>query len=335
MDIDFVVLWVDGSDPAWLAEKEKYEPERVLPDGGKNRWRDWGLMPYWFRSVEQYAPWVNKVYFVTWGHLPAFLNTEAPKLKIVKHEDFMPEQYLPSFNSCSIEMNVHRIEGLSEQFVYFNDDLFLMKPVKPEDFFVDGLPCAYGAESPRKSMGFETWEHHLQNCLTAVNRNFSKKEQVKKNRSKYVSRKYSGKANLRTWFLEKLYRRFFVGFYTPHAPAAYLKSTFEEIWEKEPELLDVTCKEKFRSYDQVNQYIAYWWQIAKGDFYPYVPDNRCLGLREENGDEICASIIKQEHRFLCLQDGNMNTGDEAFNALSGRISEAFETILPQKSSFEL
>ena len=101
VDIDFVVLWVDGSDPAWLAEKEKYEPESVLPDGGKNRWRDWGLMPYWFRSVEQYAPWVNKVYFVTWGHLPAFLNPEAPKLKIVKHADFMPEEYLPSFNSCS------------------------------------------------------------------------------------------------------------------------------------------------------------------------------------------------------------------------------------------
>ena len=58
-NIDFVVLWVDGNDPAWLAERQKYAPQTVLQDGGINRYRDWDLMRYWFRAVETFAPWVN------------------------------------------------------------------------------------------------------------------------------------------------------------------------------------------------------------------------------------------------------------------------------------
>src|SRR5699024_11566777 len=91
------------------------------------RFIDWDNLQYWFRGVEKYAPWVNKVHFVTWGHVPNWLKVDHPKINVVKHVDFLKEENLPTFNSRAIEINLHRIEGLAEQFVYFNDDMFLTK----------------------------------------------------------------------------------------------------------------------------------------------------------------------------------------------------------------
>lgn len=93
------------------------------------------ILQYWFRGVEKFAPWVNRIYFVTWGHIPSWLNLSHPKLKVVRHEEFIPTDYLPTFSSHPIELNLHRIKGLSERFVYFNDDTFLIRPVLQEDFF--------------------------------------------------------------------------------------------------------------------------------------------------------------------------------------------------------
>lgn len=92
-EIDFVITWVDGSDDRW--QKEKQETRKHLGivadvDDRKERYRDWDNLQYWFRGVEKYAPWVRKIHFVTWGHLPKWLNTDHPKLRVVNHEDFIP-----------------------------------------------------------------------------------------------------------------------------------------------------------------------------------------------------------------------------------------------------
>lgn len=132
--IDFVIIWVDGNDKQWQAEKAKYDGKTVTNANSEVRFRDWDNLQYWFRGVEKFAPWVNKIHFVTWGHLPKWLDTTNPKLNIVNHKDYIPSKYLPTFNSHTIELNLHRIEGLAEQFVYFNDDMFITAPTKPDDF---------------------------------------------------------------------------------------------------------------------------------------------------------------------------------------------------------
>ena len=99
MEMDFVMAWVDGNDPAWQKEKRRVEnvPDTTAEtDVREERYRDWDNLQYWFRGVEQFAPWVRKIHFVTWGHLPKWLNTEHPKLHIVKHEDFIPSEFLPT-----------------------------------------------------------------------------------------------------------------------------------------------------------------------------------------------------------------------------------------------
>ena len=183
--IDFVMIWVDGNDPEWQKEKNKYDSSTEKGDNTIVRYRSWDNLQYWFRGIEKFAPWVNKVHFVTWGHLPPWLNKEHPKLNIVNHRDYIPEKYLPTFNANTIELNLHRIEGLSEQFVYFNDDMFITDHVKPRDFFRGGRPmdtysmdCIFFA---KKSAGFFNG-----NDIELINTHFNKNECMKKHFTKYV-----------------------------------------------------------------------------------------------------------------------------------------------------
>ena len=141
--VDFVIAWVDGNDKEWQKQRQKYK-SGFMEDNSEVRFRDWDNLQYWFRGVEEYAPWVNHIYFITWGHVPQWLNLDNPKLKIVNHKDYIPEKYLPTFNSHTIELNMHRIQGLSRQFVYFNDDMFLTAPVTKEMFFKNDLPRDIG-----------------------------------------------------------------------------------------------------------------------------------------------------------------------------------------------
>ena len=105
--IDFVITWVDGSDEEWLAKKRTFaenQPpienqlsiERPRFDSSDLRFRnDFDFLKYWFRGVEKFAPWVNQIFFVTAGHLPDWLNLQHPKFKIIRHSDFIPQEFLP------------------------------------------------------------------------------------------------------------------------------------------------------------------------------------------------------------------------------------------------
>lgn len=332
MDIDFVILWVDGFDPEWLAEKRKYLPPAEVDSDSVNRYRDWGLLPYWFRAVEKFAPWVRKIHFVTWGHVPAFLNRNASKLHIVRHDEFIPGEYLPTFSSHTIEMNIHRIPGLAEHFVYFNDDTFLLRPMEQEDFFRDGLPCTYGREVPWTFYGcIGVWGHAAANDLGVINKHFPKKEAIRNHREKFYSKCYRWKDNLRTWMLNKLFPDYFTGFKNLHAPAAYLKKTFREVWAAEPELLDSTCRDRFRTASNVNQWVCLWWQVASGEFSPYVIDNMVESITDKTINSLCHCIEQQSHAMICVNDPDSYVD---YEKLAVKLRQTFEKLLPQKSSFE-
>ena len=96
--IDIVVLWVDGSDPEFIREKQAVTGKVADLDqeiDGEQRYRDYGILNYWFRMIEKHAPWVNNVYLITNGQKPDWLNLDHPKLKLVTHKEFMPNEYLP------------------------------------------------------------------------------------------------------------------------------------------------------------------------------------------------------------------------------------------------
>ncbi len=211
-DIDVVITWVDDNDVKWRNERAKYLiGDNSVKEVTKEdmRFRNWDNLQYVFRGIEKYMPWVRKIHFVTYGHLPKWLNTDNPKLNIVRHEDFMPKEYLPSFNGCAIALNMHRIPGLSEQFIYFNDDMFVIKPTKPEDFFKNGIPCDMACLSPQPV--FRNMVVNIEtNNLEIINDHFTIND-VKYNKRKWINfRKYGmhatnphlrrcGKKNTRLW----------------------------------------------------------------------------------------------------------------------------------------
>lgn len=331
MDIDIVVAWVDGSDPLWLAEIAKYPAPGTKDGDCPNRYRDWGLLPWWFRAVERFAPWVRRIHFVTWGHMPAFLNRNAPKLHIVNHEDFIPKEYLPTFSSHTIELNLHRIPGLAEHFIYFNDDSFLLRPMEAEDFFRNGLPCTWGQEVPwvfRGEVG--VWAHAAANDLGVINAHFSKKEAMGLHGSKFLDSCYGWKNNLRSFALYFLYPDYFTGFRNLHAPAAYRKSTFAEVWAAEEELLDGTCRNRCRTAEDVNQWLMLWWQVASGQFSPRRVECALWKASRERLPELSAILRGKRHDFVYLHDPEVWTEE-----LCAELKEIFDQWLPEKSGFEI
>ena len=136
--IDAVYTWVDGADPRQRAELSYWTAQQadVAEDSaGADRFRDRDELRYSLRSLERYAPWICRIYIVTNGQVPEWLNRSNPRLRLVTHGDLFPNSHdLPTFNSFAIESHLHRIADLSETFLYFNDDHFLGRDVRPEDF---------------------------------------------------------------------------------------------------------------------------------------------------------------------------------------------------------
>lgn len=145
--VDIVYTWVDGSDPEHRALRNRYAPEKQSEaTSGESRFADRGELRYSLRSIEAYAPWVNHIYIVTNGQRPSWL-ADHPKVSIVTHDQILDPEYLPTFNSHVIESALHRIPGLSEHYIYFNDDILLLRPIRKTDAFTgNGLMIDYVSE---------------------------------------------------------------------------------------------------------------------------------------------------------------------------------------------
>ncbi len=331
--IDFVITWVDGSDREWQRLKNSYLPGREDShiDASGERYRDWGLLPYWFRAAEQYAPWVNKVHFVSCGQVPDWLNLSAPKLHLVSHEVFIPPDYLPTFNSNAIELNLHRIPGLGDQFVYFNDDFFLAAPTRPEDFFIGGLPCDCIEERPPEFCERILYNHIVVNDIIFANRHFERLPNRKEHRALWYSLN-TPHISFRNLLMGLFRCRHFFGLNVHHLPQAYRKQTFSDVWEAEAEWMDETCRNRFRSESDMSHASLKYWQLLKGDFHPYNKRKfgRVFRIGEETAD-IISALGSRQYKAICLSDEHTI---KDFEETKARLMAAFEETFPRKSSFE-
>jgi hypothetical protein len=136
--VDVVYTWVDSGDPLWEEDFVRWAGEcNFLMESAANKERfiDREELRYSLRSLEIYAPFVRNVYIVTNGQRPSWLDESNERVKIIPHSEIFPNPLtLPTFNSQAIEACLHRIDGLSDNFIYFNDDVFLGQPTRYEDF---------------------------------------------------------------------------------------------------------------------------------------------------------------------------------------------------------
>lgn len=328
-EIDFVITWVDMNDPKWQEDFAKYSGKinKFKNEVTEARFRDHGLLKYWFRGVEKFAPWVRKIHFVTCGQKPDWLDESNPKLNLVHHEDYIPKQFLPVFNSSLIEIYLHKIPDIAEHFVYFNDDFFIINHLKKSRFFVDGIPCDIAAF--RTNFGASLWSTCLKNNIRLINKHFDKQAVFQRDKEKWLNPIYGKKARLN--YLLRPYNKF-ITLRTPHNAQPYLKSTFEEVWKQEEAELLKMSKNRFRSKEDYTQELFRTWQICSSNFVPYntYSDTKMFPLLIKSKKAV-ESIKNQSYTLVCIND---NEHIRNFEQVMNDIQEAFHSILPEKSSFE-
>jgi len=330
MEIDFVITWVDMDDPEWKKEFARYSGkiDNTKNEVSEARFRDYGLLKYWFRGVDKFAPWVRKIHFVTCGQKPDWLDPNHPKLNLVNHEDFIPAAFTPVFNSNLIEIYMHKIPGLAEHFVYFNDDFFIINHLSENRFFTNGLPNDIAAF--RTNFGLSQFGKMLRNNIRLINKHFDKKEIINRDYDKWFDKSYGKRRRLN--HLLKPYGKF-VTLRTPHNAQPYLKKTFVEVWEKcSPELTEMSTH-RFRSDQDLTPELFKTWQICKSDFNPYntYGDTKMFPLVLKSKKAIRA-VREQSYKLVCLND---NVHIRNYDKVLGELKAAFDSILPEKSRFEL
>ena len=326
--VDIVVTWVDCNDPVWQKKKAEYTGAGDTEGNSEVRYRDWDTLRYWFRGVEKFAPWIRYVFFVTDNQKPDWLNTDHPKLKWIKHTDYIPAEYLPTFNSNVIELNLNKISQLSEHFILFNDDVFIIDKTEPEDFFVDGKPCDLPDIGPLYPDGF--FSHIVFNNICLVNRHFSFKDSVRKNKKLWTSKQgLAGRIKLLLYGRKDL----LPGSTAYHIQNSYKKSTFDKLWEKEYDALHTACLNKLRDINDLSHWAVRDWRLLEGDFYPKKPIGKSFHTNTMSySDEAVEYLKNQKGKTICLNDTEDETDFESHKKI---IIAEFEKIFPEKSSFEL
>ena len=239
--VDAVITWVDGNDKRHKAKCLKYGCDSIFNAddvGGNTRFASVGEIFYCIASIYRFAPWINKIYIVTDEQDPQvgkFLRKHFPKkyipIEIIDHKSIFKgyEQYLPTFNSISIETMTWRIPGLSEHYIEFNDDFILTAPTVVNDFFAtDKNVVCYG-----KITG---------SALVRITR-FLK-------RNKNGGRKVTFKECMLNAASLLGKKRFFIKFY--HTPRALLKSVYSNFFNGHNELLTSNISHRFRNHKQFN-----------------------------------------------------------------------------------
>ncbi len=318
--IDAVITWVDGDDPRHRSKREKYGNVKMLTTddvAGSTRYTSVGEILYCVASLNRYAPWLNKIYIVTDEqnpHVDAFLDKYFPDghipVEIVDHKTIFRgyEEYLPTFNSISIESMTWRIPGLSDRFIEFNDDLILAAPTTPEDFFTPaGLVC-YG--KPYSML----WARFSR--LFTYRKDGTKKitfKQTMCNAATQLGRHFS---------MIKIY----------HTPKALLRSFYEEFFTAHPDILRNNICHRFRNVTQYNpQELQYLTLYREGRCELRRANDNLLYMKPNNNKEYVDEkldmfVRNSHHKFACI-----NSLDQATEQERVKIIEWIERRIGLKS----
>ena len=293
--MDIVITYVNGLDPVWQSDYEKYNNQPVV----EKRFRDWGTLRYLFRGIAENMPFIRKVHLVVSheSQVPEWLDRN--EVNVVLHKDIIPADFLPTFNCNPIEMHLHRIEGLAEEYLYFNDDVFPMKPCKATDFFDKGR-CFLGMT------------HHLfvWDMFKSICRN-----------SDRTARKALGlKPSL-------LFLR------PQHVCTPMFKSACEEVYSRVPVEIAKTSSARTRNGENLNQYLFLDYMYLKGQLINKRLSKKHFSVGVVSVAKLHKFITKPSRKLVCINDVQLS--EERYAELREVQLRAFEERFPQKSKYEI
>lgn len=310
--IDVVFTWVDGDDPAWLERKQRAlsahgSPEDLNPEAAsRSRYSSRDELRYALRSLEQCADFVRRVYIVTDSQRPCWLVDDHPRMRLVDHKEIIPSDVLPVFNSHAIEAHLHLIPGLSEHYLYLNDDFFFMRRMRADRFFHANGVAKFFLSRAQIPLGEVT---ELTKPVNAAAMN--------------------GRSLLQREFDLLATRKF------KHAPYPQLRSVHAEMRDRFPTEVERTASSRFRSPTDValasslHHYVAY----ALGRAVPGSISSRYVDLGSDNLESRLYDLRRvRDVDVLCLNDSDSSELDpQAQTELTTRF---LEERFPVKSTFE-
>lgn len=292
--MDIVITYVDGLDAVWQKEYQRYTNQPVL----EKRFRDWGTLRYLFRGIEVNMPFIRKVHLVVSheSQVPEWINRD--EVHVVLHGDIIPGEYLPTFNCNPIEMHLHRIEGLDEEYLYFNDDIYPLQKCVPEDFFRNGKGVL-GMSRHRFAFGMF--------------------KQICRN-SDDLARKALG-MKVSAQFLRP-----------QHVCTPMLKSECETLYS----LVKNEIKEsmtRVRAENNLNQYLFLDYMYLKGKIINERLSKKHFSVGVVSAKKLREFIIRPTHKLTCINDVQLS--EERYQKLRTAMLDAFEEAFPKKSRFEV
>lgn len=311
--VDIVYLWCDSDDVNWKAKKnqelQKYNIPLDIDAIDKCRFVNNDELRYSLRSLEKYAPWINNIYIVTDNQIPDWLDVSNRKIHIIDHSQILPPEVLPTFNASAIETSIHKIQNLSEHFLFANDDMFFGNPVEKSFFYNEnGLPIF----------------------------RFSKRNIVNKKYKHLFGYMVSSAYKLVTKKIGKTFAHF-----SHHNIDAYRKSSIENCVNEFCEGFEKTTRQKFREKDCIQRSIFGFYAIAKNEGSARVTDgifNKLKTIITHQPLESLQIVLKKNKLQLiekynpslfCINDSQNTTDDDRF-AMRAFLEKKF----PNPSSFE-
>ncbi|VBB48119.1 conserved hypothetical protein [uncultured Paludibacter sp.] len=322
--IDVVISWVDGKQPAhkrkiipYLGHFLSIHEEINAP----TRFNSEGEIFFCVASILKYAPFVRKIFIVTDDQNPNltdFINQNFPEnkipIEIVDHTIIFSgyEDLLPTFNSLSIETCLYRIPDLSENFVYFNDDFFLMRPIQPSDWFKDNKAVAYG-----------TWRNVFFD-------NLLRKFRLKKKGRKPFGFKDSMLNAAKALGIKSSY------FSIRHTPLPLKRSIFEKYFFQHSGIFVMNISHKFRNKNQFNPQALFYLSAFKSGDCVQESKNKLLFIKPARKgkkyiDRKRRKFEKNEHiLFGCIESADM-TKKDVRNKLFDWLKSLLNIEIPKKT----
>tara|TARA_B100000989_G_scaffold51955_1_gene34627 strand:+ start:235 stop:1185 length:951 start_codon:yes stop_codon:yes gene_type:complete len=293
--IDAVITWVDGADPKYQKKLKEHLKDR---NAFKKQYLQASEINFCIASIINYAPFIRKVFVVTDGQLPNLDNIKnlvsLNKIKIIDHKEIFRDhrEFLPTFNIRSIDALLYRVKGLSEKFIYFNDDMFIVKKTNPEDWFLKEKAVLAGEWSKtynKQPIKFISEKiKKLFKLRPSFNAAQSKAANIAGFENKYFKSNHSGRPQI--------------------------KSVIENFYDKNPEKIINQIRHKFRDSKQYMPYSLCWHLLIKKNLYVESSSNNLVEIHKSRNlsakklENILRNIdSKVEVKFLNIQDLNLAT----------------------------
>ncbi|MGP4000659.1 stealth family protein [Streptomyces sp. 8N706] len=310
--IDVVYTWVDGSDPVLTAQREAcrsggQSPRIHARETSASRYTSHDELKYSLRSLQMYAPFVRNVYIVTDRQSPDWLDTSAAGIEVIDHKDiFSDPSALPVFNSHAIGTQLHHIDGLSEHYLYFNDDVFLGRPITAGHFF-HGNGVAKLPFSPfQLGLGAPHPDEPAPNA--------------------------AGK-NVRRLLLDA-HGRFTVNKFM-HTPHPQIRAVMRDIEELFAEDVERTSRSRFRATTDIamGASLHHHHAYLTGRAVPGTFKLRYVDVAQPDAADRMADLLAtRRFDFFCLND--VNTPAELQERITGEMHSFLETYFPFPSRYE-